>query len=329
VAGAYNPAEDEFLAVWSQDDGRGPDLFTKPLGANGLPKGGPAKAGSLLVRSGSSKPAAAHDPRVSPAIVYNPDEQEYLVVWSQQHGEPAGFDLVGLRVSSRGFAAGEPRVLVGLPGDQGHPAVAYRADPPSYLLVYDDNSRDIDEVWAVRVRPNGVPVGSPFLLVRGPANAHDPAVAVRTDGFLVAWVDDRNANSDIYARWVNENGLPIGGSQGQVYPLRMSPEDEIAPALDPSSGQLVYTVFDPATGMDVLGVQLYGNGGTRGGRTIGIVVPVADQADPAVALNVGRSESVIVFSDNRSGQLDLYAVRVRNNLPRGADYPVLADGFLP
>lgn len=320
----FNGDLDHYLAMWVEDRGMGSNIYAKRLFSNGLPQGGPARGGNGVI-SNSYPPTGG---RFDPAITYNPDVQEYYLVWSEaEAGE--GQNIMGLRVSSAGFGRGRPRTLVGGPGDQTHPAIAYNPGEQTYMLVWEDNSRDIDDIWGLRVRSNGIPFGRPLTLVQGQSNAQDPTVARRGDGFLVAWVDDRDGNSDIYGRRVNANGLPIGGIQGQEYALAGSLADEFAPSLDPSSGTLVYNVYDPLTGLDVVGVQVYDSGTTRGSRTVGIVVPAADQANPATANNGARRETLVLYSDNRSGEFDLYAVRVRNSRPSGRDYPVLTDGFVP
>jgi hypothetical protein len=307
--------------MWVEDRGAGQEIYSKRPFSNGLPQGGAKRGGSGVI--GSAYPS--NGGRYDPALTYNGDFDEYYLVWSEaSKGE--GQDIMGMRVSSAGFGRGEPRVLVGGPGDQTHPAVAYNPVEQTYLIVWDDNSRDIDDIWGLRVRANGIPYGKKFAMVQSFANAQDPAVAQRADGFYVVWVDDRNGSSDIYGRRLSGNGLPIGGPQGDELALATALTDEFAPSLDPSGGTLVYNVYDPLTGLDIVGQQVYDNGATRPGRTVGIAVPAADQASPASAN--GR-ETVVVYSDNRSGEFDLYAIRVRNSRPAGRDYAVMTDGFTP
>jgi hypothetical protein len=318
---AYNSDLQHYFAMWVEDRGQGPDIYSKRLFANGLPQGGAARGGVGVISNSYASATGRHDP----ALTYNPDGQEYYLVWSEA-AAGQGQDIMGVRVSSAGYGRGSPRVLAGGPGDQTHPAIAYNPTEQGYLLVWQDDSRDIDDIWGMRLRGNGIPSGKPFAMVQGLSNAQDPTVARRGTGFLVAWVDDRDGNSDIYARRLNANGLPIGGTQGAEYALAASLTDEFAPSLDPSSGTLVYNVYDPLTGLDIMGVEVYDNGATRR-RSVGIAVPAADQASPASASNGG--ETVVVYSDNRSGEFDLYAIRVRNSRPAGRDYPVMKDGFTP
>ncbi|MFN2116008.1 MAG: hypothetical protein ACK2T6_09835, partial [Anaerolineae bacterium] len=323
---AYNSDADLYFVMWVEDRGDGPDIYSKRLFSNALPQGGPSRGGTAMVRSSrTSGPVRRQDP----ALVYNSDIEEFYLVWSEETDPDDGQDVYGVRVSAAGYARSNPRKLVGGPGDQSHPAIAYHSTNDTYLLVWDDNARDIDEVWGLRVRANGIPNGSPFPMVQGASNAQDPTVARNGDGFLVAWVDDRNGNTDIFGRRVNSNGLPIGGTAGREYSMAGSLEEAFAPSLDPASGTLVYNVYDPLTGLDIVGMEVYPSGTTRAARRNGIVVPAADQASPSTARNPSRSETVVVYADNRSGEFDLYGIRVRNSRPSGRDFPILRDGYLP
>jgi len=324
---AYNSDGDYYFVAWIEDRGDGSDVFAKRLFSNALPQGGATRGGTAVIRGGSRGTSTLQ--REDPALVYNPDAKEFYLVWSEEVSEKDGRDIFGVRVSSAGYARSRPRRLAGGPGDQTHPAIAYHPDRRTYLLVWEDNARDVDEIWGLRVRSNGIPNGRPFVMIAGTSNAQDPTVARNGNGFLLVWVDDRSGGSDIYGRRVSINGLPIGGALGQERPMASSAEDEFAPSLDPTAGTLVYNVYDPLTGLDIMGVNVYPNGTTRRALRNGIVVPAADQASPATARNSRRGETVVIYADNRSGESDLYGIRVRNSRPRGRDFAVVMDGFVP
>jgi hypothetical protein len=324
----YGPDTAEYLAVWSEDRGAGHDLYFKRLFPNGLPEGGPERGGTALLRE--ADPRATHGARTAPAIVYNGQLQEYLVAWAEERGGADGLDVWIQRVAATGFSRGNARLVAGGPGDQGDPTVAFNADRQEYLLAWSDNTRDIDDIRGQKVRANGIPFGGMLTLVRTQANAQDPTLARRgTEGYTLAWVDDRDGKPTIYSRQINDNGLPVGGRAGMDTMVSFGPDDHTAPALDPASGTLVYNSYNALTGLDVVGVEVYDNGLVRRGRSIGIAVPAADQAHPGVAANGSRGELLVLYSDNRSGQFDLYAIRVQNSRPKGRDYPVLVDGSLP
>lgn len=326
---AYNPTlgDEQFVVVWVEDRGSGPDLFLKRLAANGMPRGGADAGGSQVIRPDANRPGEPAGPRSDPAIVYNAQQNEYLLVYSEFAGNVEGWNVFGVRVNTAGYASGQPRLLAGGPGDQQRPdldLIPLRdgADPVredrDYLVVFDDNSRDVDAVWGLRVRGNGIARGKPFRLVENPSsNASDPT----TNGTAVAWVDDRDGQLDLWGLRLRE-GLP----NGMAYRLA---GDDFADDFNPRYGGsgLIWNVTDPGTGTDIRGAEVYANNRTRG-PNIGILVPAADQSWPdSVAGREG--ETLIVFADNRSGEFDLWAMRTQRLRPRGGEFPIVADAILP
>ena len=314
---ARNQAEriDSYYMAWVEDRGSGADIYGKRLFRNGLAQGGPQKSGVQVVRK-LSGPGRNNPPgeRADPDMVYNAARQEIFMVFSEYKGEPNGWDVFGVRVTVSGFSRGNPRLLAGGPGDQQHPDVALLNDDrggsqgEDYIVVFDDNTRDLDEVRMVRVRENGIPRGAPVTLFAGEAwNATDPT----TNGSVVAWVDDRDPDSEIWAIRLR-NGKP----NGEDYRLAGTDDDDFAPNF--GTGSLVWNVYDAASGTDIVGTQVYANARTRG-PNLGIAVPAADQSWPVIA------NGLVLWSDNRDGQYDLYAMRTVNVRARGREYAVHLD----
>lgn len=306
---AYNDSRgaEGFLVVWIEDKGDGRDIYAKRLfRGNGLPQGGPSRGGWQVVRT------TMDPPRDDPSLAYNAQRQEYLLVYSQYVDDVDGWDVYSVRLSSAGYSRSRPRLLAGGPGDQSRPDVTTVSSggQTEYLIVWDDNARDIDEIWALKMRTNGIPKGRPYLLVDSPFNATDPT----TNGSVVAWVDDRSGGTDIWAQRLR-NGLP----NGNPYRLQGTPDDDFNPRF--GEGRLLWNSYNPLTGVDILGANVYSSGTTRG-PNVGIVVPAADQGWPDAA------SGIMVFADNRSGDFDLYGIRLSDVRARGREFPILTD-FTP
>ena len=247
------------------------------------------------------------------SAAYNAARGEYLLVYSEVADEEDGWDTFAVRVSAAGYARGSPRCLACGPGDQRRPDVAPigndAARSDDYLVVWEDDSRDIDEVWAMRVQANGIPRPPAYPLVRAPADASDPT----TNGSAVVWVDDRAGQSDLYLL-----RLRSGKASGAEVRLTGSVLEEFNPRL--SSDGLVWNVYHPLTGVDVMGVEIIENSLARADGAI--LVPAADQLAPDM------DQGVAVFADNRSGDFDLFAIRaIVRGRPRalGREYLVLTD----
>lgn len=314
---AANASEelDTYFVAWIEDRGAGADVFGRQLFANGLPKGGPEKQGIQVIRETRSGPGSSDPPgeRANPDLVWNATALELVLVYSEFTGEADGWDIFSVRLSPAGYSKGNPRKIVGGPGDQQRPDIALLdgssgSGNDDFIVVYDDNTRDLDEIWAVRLRSNTIPKGEPFRLFAGETwNASDPT----TSGGVVAWVDDRGPDTEIYAIRLR-NGLP----NGTDYRLAGTEDDDVNPNF--GSGGLVWNTFDPATGDDIVGVQVYDNDRTRG-PTIGIVVPAANQSWPVIA------NGLVIWSDDRVGNYDLYAMRTVNIRRLGREFPIQVD----
>lgn len=316
IAFNSHPDAQNLLLVWIEDRGTGDDIYAKRLFANGLPQGGPATRGWKVIRDEYETNRRAPPPgrRADPSLVYNPSREEYLLVYSEFGDESSGWDVYAIRVSAAGYGQGKPRRLAGGPGHQRRPDVAVVRDDVTrtedYLVVWEDNVRDVDEIWAMRLQPNGIPVGNPYLVVRGTSNASDPT----TNGTMLAWVDDRNGQGDIYSIRLRR-GLPYGNES----PVAQDVLEEFNPRFGGSG--LIWNVFDPATGIDIMGIEIIENSRSPAGPGV-IAVPAADQVAPDM------ENGILVFADNRSGDFDVYAVRVLSGgriRARGHDYPVLSD----
>ena len=312
---AFNSNQEvqSFLITWVEDRGGGPDIYAKRLFITGLPEGGPGKGGWQIIRDNSAfnHKAELHGPRSDPSLIYNATREEFLLVYSEDRGPVDGWDVYDVRISSAGFSTGQPRLIAGGPGDQRHPDVSLTEDN-GYLVVLDDNARDLDEIWARRLQANSIPKGPPYVLIRQVWNVSDPT----TNGASVAWVDDRKGQTDIYSRRL-KNGLP----NGEEILVAREVEDEFAPRY--GQGGLVWNVYNPTTGIDIVGAEVYQNERTRGGN-VGIVVPAADQSWPDF------DNGVVIFSDNRSGGFNLYGIRTAGGVRvRGREFAILIDDDLP
>lgn len=217
---AYNVTDDEFMVAWMDEEGvfsRDPTPTSSPpnplatptptvsitpgAGVGGINQTSPPKLRGLHLSR-----VAADGTVVAPVIlllaretargevrqlrlVYNPQTQEYLLVWAQG-GAEAG--LYTLRVSRVGVAIGAAQRVVGPAGQPRHPQVVYNTTTGDYLLVWGDSraaaSRGMD-VYGQRLTAEGAPLGTEFV-IRGTAQYEAPTAvvynAVRQE-YLVAW----------------------------------------------------------------------------------------------------------------------------------------------
>jgi hypothetical protein len=141
---------------------------------------------------GSSFPIhAAGEQEVQPAVVYNSQWQEYLVVfWNDR---PGCDDIRAERVSRQGTLLGGAWIAAGCPAENRHPDVAYNNKANEYLVVWEEesagNSLIRSQRFAADLAPRPEGVQTLFADNLGVGVASRPAVgyAHTADKYLVVW----------------------------------------------------------------------------------------------------------------------------------------------
>jgi hypothetical protein len=122
-----------------------------------------------------------------PSIAHNPDRNEFLVIWADTSPSFDGFAVLGRIITSDSTPKGPDFVIVDKKGNQGAPKLAYVQKLQRYFIVWEDG-RDF----------NPPPDASPFA-----------------------------ADNDIYAIWVDSDGVPIGDD----IPIYMGEGDQGMPTV--------------------------------------------------------------------------------------------------
>ncbi len=153
--------------------------------------------------------------------------------------------------------------------------------------------------------------------------------------FLVVWSEDRGAGSRLYAKRVNANGIPVGGSSGgeweAVRPAAgaggpAAPLGDLRwPAVIP--GLIVYSQKTPgATDYDLYAQRLFDNGRPTGAPMLIQGGPGDQRNADVVPVDRGRtgSEFLIVWSEDVRDAGDVMGIRVDYALrrSRGPAFPI-------
>ena len=194
-----------FSQAMAEDQTAGPVVAKKtrpgPLGA---------EVGSDFRLSGMGPDLDPNYDAVTPAVAYNSNNNQFLVVWSGDDATDGEFEIWGQRVNAAtGAQIGADFQIsyMGTAGDiaidANDPAVAYNSATNEYLVVWSGD-RYIDgdfEIWAHRVNgATGVLVGSVVRVsVMGPGtdtgyDAESPAVVYNSvdNEYLVVWSGSHN-----------------------------------------------------------------------------------------------------------------------------------------
>jgi hypothetical protein len=202
---AFDPTRYQYLVVWTDkrlyDVG---EIYGRLLAADGTPLTGDFRV-SRVSEWGA---------QFSPAVAFNPDANEYLVVWvdSRNYGTLLrGWDIYGRRVSAEGDPQGKDILISGPNADHedNSPAVAYSPAAGTYLVVWADKRgypvSDTD-IYGRRVGGDGKPIGNDRRISGRSALGDEwfPSVAYNTadQEFLVVWTDYRAPEGRAYGRRV-------------------------------------------------------------------------------------------------------------------------------
>ena len=151
--------------------------------------------------------------RYLPAVAYNSQHRQYLVVWHNQWSPSR--DIYGQRLSSDGQLLGSWFSISSGANDRMVPAVAYNATDDEYLVVYmydaSTNGSRFD-IMAQRVRWDGILIGSPFQIITyANRTFYSPRVVWKEafDEYLIVWgVRDATTNvaTDIGYKLIDHEG---------------------------------------------------------------------------------------------------------------------------
>lgn len=212
----YNATDNEFLVVWHGDDDTAPlvkdelEVFAQRLDA-----GSGALVGPTPVRvSDAGTDGDVSREAIQPAVTWNRDSNEYLVVWSADdvHGGrlDGEFEIYGQVLTAAGAATGENDFLISNMGGAGNvsfdadePAIAYHGAAHQFVVTWrGDNGIDGEfEIYSQRLDgPTRAPLGIP-----GQRLTHaGPDDSLLYDARRVVMTEDASSGR-MYIAWEQED----------------------------------------------------------------------------------------------------------------------------
>lgn len=270
----------------------------------------------------------------NPAIAYNPNANEYLVVFERMSAL-GRHDIYGRRLKSDGTPNGNafPIYVPGPTGDGAHaPATAYDALAPdvafspirqNYLVVWQDKLAPATtyDIRAQLVGAGGYLDGDDIAIAAWEHDQLAPRVAhsARSDEFVVVWEDHHwawGADSDIYGRRVRADGVTMSGLFGIAWDgdrRRLAPDV----AYDAASGDLMVAFeyeFSP-TDRDIYRRRVRADG-TLPGNEEAVSAPTSNQSRPVIASGGARSFVAVWQDEGAPGMgINLYAGAIAVGMP--------------
>jgi hypothetical protein len=286
---AWNPNQGEYLVVWQEREDNA-DIYAQRVSASGDLRGS-----KIAVSTASLK-------QQRPAVAYDSQRNEYLVVWQSGTGEEntSGYNYIhGQRLSGSGGRLGGLITVSAATNWQVEPDVAYNSRDDQYLVVWRDGTVD---VHGQRISGSGALLGSNFRICGAPRQQNRPSVVYNSvaNEFFVAWDDHRNnVDYDIYGCRVSATGIPYTDVE-----ICRQGGDQLAPEVGfcPITNEYLVAWPDYSVEPTQLYPDLFATRVTQSGLVrprFALSTAQWGQLDPAIAFNPVASEYLVVWTNNR------------------------------
>ncbi|MBN1485916.1 MAG: hypothetical protein JXA37_14480 [Chloroflexia bacterium] len=292
----YNPDRQQYIVLWNdyrnELAGSMADIYGQRLNMLGE-----------LAEQGNFAVATAYHNQFSPAVAYNDNAHQYLVVWADYRGTWFS-EIHGQRLHWLGLPLGYELDISAALESHEEPAVVYNSTNQEYFVVWaDDRDGDGDhDIWGQRYSGAGRPLESNMPLRQEPGEETRPVVAYNhdLDQYLVVW--DDLTEGDVEAQLFNAQGLPLGNA--------FNVAAGSGPAVSYSNGEYL-VVFESNAGgdWDILGRFVQPDGDMRSQAFI-INAAADNQAQPALVYAPQSLSYLVVWSDQQADEGDVYGQRV-------------------
>jgi len=296
----YSPAiardsSGNFVITWEDERYVNPDIYAQRYNSTGTPSGSNFKVNDDVGSAGQWSPAISMD-----------GSGNFVITWEDERNDYYG-DIYAQRYNSSGAPLGSNFKVNDDDGtaNQRYPAIATDGSG-NFIITWGDGRNYNSDIYAQRYDSSGTPIDSNFKVAddAGTSDQSNPAIAMNGSGnFVIAWIDNRNGNWDIYALIHNSSGNPmdttfqVNDDTGTV--------SQIGLAIGMGgTGNFVITWIDVRNGMynyDIYAKMYYSSGNpTDSNFQVNEVNGTANGLIPAIAME-GTGNFVITWVDMQNG----------------------------
>lgn len=244
--------------------------------------------------------------QLAPAISF--DGTNYLVVWEDSRGI-SYYNIKGARVNQSGIVLDPATISISTAtNDQMSPAIAF--DNTNYLVVWADQRSGAWDIYGTRVSQTGTVLNPAGIAISTAANYQEnPSVAFDDTNYLVVWQDKRGGTYyDIYGTRVNQSGTVLNPAG---IAISNAGNDQVCPsvAFDGTNYMVVWEDYrNNSTAPDIYCTRMNRSGTVLNPSGIAVSTATNHQITPKIAF--GGTNYLIVWSDNRNGNWDIYGARI-------------------
>jgi sugar lactone lactonase YvrE len=299
----FNSVNNEYFVAWkdSRDSAsRGANIYAHRVLPNGTLVGS-----DIRVSNGPGNEQEFW-------VTYNSANNQYFVGWRDTRNQSTnGTDIYGQIVNANGLLFGQEIAISKKPSNQDFQHVVYNSAANNYLVVWREtvNSATMgSDIYGQLVDSKGKLIGNEIQISIAKRNQDRPVATYNSklNEFFVSWPDGRNPSPDIYGARVSAGGkvqsdLPISNASG----TQMRPENDYN-----SVDNEYLVVWSDDRNLSQNGYDLYGQilagRGARIGSEILISNALGDQTKPIVTYNSNQNQYLVVWTDNRNSNYDIY-----------------------
>lgn len=292
---AYSTQQQRWLVVWEDDRAGVRSINGQLVSRDGWILG-------RLIHIGTQGSG-----QYSPAVAYNPDDDEFMVVWADWRS--GSYDVWGQRVSAVDGSL-HPEFQINTDPDwQWYPAIAYNPDRGQYLVAWSDRRDDPGDgsnynAYGRRLYADGSAIDADdFVISAREYNQENVAVAYNPaqGQYLVVWNEGSSAGLRIAGQRVRDS--KPGHLEGPNFDICTATGDQVKPsvACNTTSGEYLVVWQDrrSTSTHDVYGRRVAGDGTLLGADDIAISTAAGSQWNPHVAYGPSHDRYFVCWGDTR------------------------------
>jgi hypothetical protein len=237
-----------------------------------------------------------------------------IITWADLRS--GGYDIYAQRLNGLGVAqwTANGEALCSTPRDQVDPQIVADGSGGAVVAWKDYRNGNWD-IFAQRVNGSGVmqwTADGVWLCLHSGDQLYPTIVSDGIGGAIVTWEDHRPGNPDVYAQRVNGSGVTLWTADG-VGVCTAAYEQSVVETISDGSGGVIAAWQDyRISGLDNnIYAQRLNASGVAQWTVDGVAVcPPAPYVAYPQLVSSGAGGAIVVWSDLRSGDADIYAQRV-------------------
>jgi hypothetical protein len=224
------------------------------------------------------------------------------------------FDIYVQRVNSSGVGQWTSNgvALCTATNNQVLPVIALDATTGA-IVAWDDLRNGNDDIYARRVSSAGVPLWTAdgvAICTQSSIQGSPVIVADGSGGAIIAWMDYRNGNWDIYAQRVNSTGVVQWAANGVQVCVAANNQTTPRMVSDGAGGAILVWEDLRAANYDLFVQRINSAGAPQWALNGAAIADLPSNAQYERIVSDGASGAIIAWEDHRNPSSDIFAQRV-------------------